>query len=170
MLQKRIPVKKKSMNNSTRRQFIQSSGLLLATAIAGSSFNVKKKAPLLSFSSLGCPDWNLDQVLSFAAQHGYKGIEFRGLKRQLDILKCPEFSGASNTAATLQKIKSGGLQVVNLGSSATLHFAEGAERQKTWTMEKNTLTWRNNWSARLSGYFPITSLKTRIKKLRSNLL
>ena len=128
--EKHNPVKTKSMNKSTRKQFIQSSGILLATAIAGSSFNMKRKAPLLSFSTLGCPDWDLDQVLSFAAQHGYKGIEFRGLKRQLDILKCPEFSGASNTAATLQKMKSGGLQVVNLGSSATLHFAEGAERQK----------------------------------------
>ncbi len=118
------------MNNPTRRQFLQSSAILMATAIAGSSFDVKKKHPLLSFSTLGCPDWDLDQILSFAVQHGYKGIEFRGLKRQLDLLKCPEFSSAANITATLQKIKSGGLQVVNLGSSATLHFAEGAERQK----------------------------------------
>ena len=118
------------MNNPTRRQFLQSSAILMATAITGSSFDIKKQHPLLSFSTLGCPDWTLDQIISFAAQHGYKGIELRGLQRQLDLIKCTEFSNAENITATIKKMKEKGLQFVNLGSSSTLHFAEGAERQK----------------------------------------
>ncbi len=170
MLQKNIPVKIKSMKNSSRRQFIQSSAVVLATAITGSSFNIKKQRPLLSFSTLGCPDWDLDQVLSFAVQYGYKGIEFRGLKRQLDILKCPEFSTASNTAATLQKMQSAGLQVVNLGSSATLHFAEGAERQKNLDDGKKYIDLAQQLQCPFIRVFPNNFPKDQDKKATIDLI
>lgn len=118
------------MPQTTRRQFLQTTALLAASAMIGSSFDVKKKKPLLSFSTLGCPDWSFLQITDFAVKHGYKGIEIRGLQRQMDLPKCNEFSTAENRAATMAIMKEKGLQFINLGSSCTLHFAEGAEREK----------------------------------------
>ena len=117
------------MSLSTRRVFLQTSAAAAASLLVGSQFEFKKKKRLLSFSTLGCPDWNFQKIVEFAVQHKYSGIEMRGLQRQMDLSKCSEFS-SENRAATLALMKEKGLQFVNLGSSATLHFAEGAERQK----------------------------------------
>ena len=118
------------MSHSTRKEFLQTSSVLLATIITGTSFDLKKKKPLLAFSTLGCPDWTFQQITSFAVQHGYKGIEVRGIQRQMELTKCNEFNSAENRSATGALMKEKGLQFVDLGSSATLHFAEGAEREK----------------------------------------
>ena len=118
------------MNHSTRRQFLQTSAVLMATAFAGAGFDVKKNPKLLSFSTLGCPDWTFQQIVDFAVLHGYKGIEVRGIQRQIDLTKCNEFNTVQNRAATLKIMDENGLRFIDLGSSATLHFPEGAERQK----------------------------------------
>ena len=118
------------MQHSTRRKFLQSSALLFSAAMIGSSFDLKKKDALLAFSTLGCPDWTFQQITDFAVQHGYTGIEIRGIQRQLDLVKCNEFSSAENIAATMKTMKEKGLQFVDLGSSATLHFGEAVERKK----------------------------------------
>lgn len=118
------------MNSTTRRTFLQHSALLLAGAMLSSSFDFKKKKPLLAFSTLGCPDWSFDKITSFAEAHAYRGIEIRGLQREMDLPKCREFS-PGNQKATLQLMRNRGLRFVGLGSSATMHFAEGAERRKS---------------------------------------
>ena len=98
------------MQHSTRRKFIQSSAVLFTAAVTGSSFDLKKKEPLLAFSTLGCPDWTFHQITDFAVQHGYTGIEVRGIQRELDLVKCNEFSSAENIAATMKIMKEKGLQ------------------------------------------------------------
>ena len=118
------------MHHTTRKEFLQTSAVLLGGAFAGASFDFKKNKLLLSFSTLGCPDWTFQQIADFAVQHNYTGIELRGLQRQMDLTKCNEFSNAQNIEATLKIMKEKGLQFVDLGSSATMHFAEGAEREK----------------------------------------
>jgi len=116
------------MRHSTRKEFLQSSAALLATAFAGTSFDFKKNKLLLSFSTLGCPDWTFQQIVDFAVQHNYSGIEVRGLQRQIDLTKCNEFM--QNREATLKIMKDKRLQFVDLGSSSAMHFAEGPEREK----------------------------------------
>jgi sugar phosphate isomerase/epimerase len=118
------------MKYSNRREFMQSSALLLATAMAGSAFATKGKKTLLSFSTLGCPDWTFAQIVDFAVQQGYGGIEVRGILRQLDLTKCDEFSSPANIAATMKIMKEKGLKFVDLGSSATMHFSDPEERKK----------------------------------------
>ncbi len=118
------------MSQSTRKEFIQTSAVLLAALLTGSSFDFKKKKPLLAFSTLGCPDWTFEQIVNFAVQHGYKGIEVRGIQREMDLPKCKEFNSEENRMKTLDLMKQNNLQFVNLGSSATLHFSAGAERDK----------------------------------------
>jgi sugar phosphate isomerase/epimerase len=118
------------MPHSNRRQFLQTSAVLFATAMVGASFREKNKQPLLAFSTLGCPDWTFQKITDFAVQQGYTGIEVRGIQRQVDLVKRNEFSSAANIAATMKIMNEKGLHFVDLGSSATLHFAETAERKK----------------------------------------
>ena len=118
------------MRNSNRREFIQMSAVLMAAALAGTSFNLKEIKPALSFSSLGCPDWTFEQIVKFAVAHNYTGIELRGILRELDLTKCKEFNSAVNRATTVKLMKDNGLKFVGLGSSATLHFADLIVRKK----------------------------------------
>ncbi|OOQ56470.1 sugar phosphate isomerase/epimerase family protein [Mucilaginibacter pedocola] len=118
------------MNPYSRRQFLQTSSLLLAAAAVSSSFTSKKQQLNLSFSTLGCPDWTFTEITDFAPKHGFTGLEIRGIKREMDLTKVPQFATESSRKDTLQLMKAKGLRFVDLGSSATLHFAEGAERQK----------------------------------------
>jgi sugar phosphate isomerase/epimerase len=102
----------------------------MASALASPSFDFVNYKPLLSFSTLGCPDWEFSRIVEFAAQHDYTGIEVRGIKREIDLAKCSEFSTDENRKATLQMMEDKNLKFVDLGSSATMHFPEGAEREK----------------------------------------
>ena len=123
------------MKHITRNEFLQTSAVLLATLVGGSSFDTKAKKPLLSFSTLGCPDWSFGTIVDFAAKHQYTGLELRGIKRELDLTKCPEFS-TQNIAATMALMKEKGLRFVDLGSSATMHFSDPAQREKNMTEGK----------------------------------
>jgi sugar phosphate isomerase/epimerase len=114
---------------TNRRTFLQNASLLLASAMVSYSFDLLKKKPLLSFSTLGCPDWSFGKITDFAVEHGYQGIELRGLQREMDLTKCSEFRTAENRNATVKLMHDKRLSFVGLGSSATLHFAATAVRQ-----------------------------------------
>lgn len=114
----------------TRRKFLHTAAALMGATVTGSSFDIKEKLPLLSFSTLGCPDWSFQQIADFAVAHTYKGIEIRGIQREMDLTKCAVFSTAQSRTNTVSLMKEKGLRFVGLGSSAALHFSEGAERQK----------------------------------------
>ena len=118
------------MRHFTRKEFLQTTSGFLAIASIASSFDVKKNKPLLSFSTLGCPDWDFQKIISFAAEHGYTGIEMRGILHELDLPKCKEFNSVQNISTTLSQMKEKGLVFVDLGSSATMHFADATERKK----------------------------------------
>ena len=118
------------MTPFTRRRFLQTSTVLLTASLAGASFEIKKNNPLLSFSTLGCPDWDFKKIVDFAVQHDYTGIELRGIQREMDLTKCKEFSNAQGIEATLRIMKERGLQFVDLGSSANMHIANATERKK----------------------------------------
>lgn len=114
----------------TRKEFLQNSAILLTAALTSSAFTFGKNKPLLAFSTIGCPDWNFQQIVDFAASHGYSGLEVRGIKRQMDLTKCDEFSSPEKIKATLSLMREKGLKFINLGSSAKMHFPDGAEREK----------------------------------------
>ncbi len=119
------------MNLSTRREFLQMfAGLLGATTLANTSSGLKKSKPLLAFSTLGCPDWRFQQIVDFAAQHNFQGIEIRGLNRQMDLPVCNEFGSAQTRANSLRVMKDENLKFVGLGSSANMHFADPSKRKK----------------------------------------
>lgn len=118
------------MQSVNRKEFLQTSGILLAAVLAGSSSYFKKEAPLLSFSTLGCPDWDFQQIIDFAALHHYQGIELRGILRQMDLTKCKEFSSIEKISSTLTRLQQKGLQFVDLGSSAAMHISDPVKRKE----------------------------------------
>ena len=108
-----------------RREFLKQSTGLLGLSVL--DFN-KANKPLLSFSTLGCPSWDFSQVLQHATQNQYSGIEIRGIKGNLDLPALPIFSQA-NIAATRRQVADAGLKIINLGSSANMHFLDSKKRQ-----------------------------------------
>jgi len=118
------------IQNSSRRKFLKTSSGFIASAILFASFTSKKYSPLLSFSTLGCPDWSFDEIVNFAAENKYDGIEFRGIKRELDLTKCEAFNSDNNIKASLKKLNDKNLKVSDLGSSAELHHKDEGARQK----------------------------------------
>ncbi|MEO6870228.1 MAG: sugar phosphate isomerase/epimerase family protein [Ginsengibacter sp.] len=117
------------MNQLKRRDFIKTT-TLAGIAFATIPFDFKTYSPLLSFSTLGCPDWSFESILDFAVNNGYNGIEIRGIKRELDLLKCPEFSSKEMIQATRKKVEDKNIKIVDLGSYAQMHHPKGAERDK----------------------------------------
>lgn len=115
---------------SSRRKFLKQSALVMAGAATGFSGWMARKSPKLAFSTLGCPDWNFDKIMDFAVLQGYSGLEIRGILREMDLPKAAPFATAEARQETLRKMRDHGLSFINLGSSSTLHFPEGAERQK----------------------------------------
>lgn len=112
----------------SRREFMKAVSALFALSAFDFS-TPKRPLPLLSFSTLGCPDWTWDQIVEFASANKYQGIELRGIRRELDLTKRPEFS-KQNIRSTMGKLADRKLSIVDLGSSTELHHPPGAERQK----------------------------------------
>ncbi len=119
------------MNEFTRRRFLKAVSLL-PLAIPGSTAGVQAPGrQFLSFSTLGCPDWDLARILTFASANKYNGIEIRGLQRQLDLTQCPEFKDAAAIKDTRQRAEDHNIKIVNLGSSAALHHTAKEQRQQS---------------------------------------
>ena len=125
------------MKNFSRRKFLKTTSLLMAAPFIPASFEMKKKKPMLAFSTLGSPDWDFQKITDFAVQHNYDGIELRGLLHQMDLTKCSEFNSPQNIAATLSLMKDKNLAFVDLGSSASLHISDLRERTKSLNEAKS---------------------------------
>ncbi len=82
----------------------------------------------LSFTSLGCPTWDLEKMLSTAKNLGYDGIDFRGYLAEVELYKCPEFT--SGIKDTLRKIEKSGLEVSAVSSSARAFSKNEDDRVK----------------------------------------
>ncbi|GAC1705355.1 MAG: TIM barrel protein [Flavisolibacter sp.] len=122
-----IPLRNYSI--TSRRNFLKASAFVPFIFNGFGKDNFKKKQ-LLSFSTLGCPEWNFEKILQFAADHHYDGIEIRGIRGQLDLTKCPEFATPAQISISKKKIEQRRLKIVNLGSSTELHHADKEIRRK----------------------------------------
>lgn len=119
------------MGSISRRSFVKCSAGVVAFTFADFQA-LHANSVKLSFSTLGCPDWSLDQVLDFAVKHHYSGIEIRGLQRELDLTKSRYFNTPQAIKETKRKLSDKGIAIVGLGSSAAMHHADAAERTKAF--------------------------------------
>lgn len=74
----------------------------------------------ISFSTLGCPEWTLNEICATAKDLGYDGVEFRGLGKEIFAPKAVPFL-PENVAATRARFDSLGLAVPCLDSDSMLH-------------------------------------------------
>ena len=124
----------------------------------------------LSFSTLGCPDWSFDKIIDFAKDNHYSGIEVRGILRQMDLTKVPEFSTDEAIAVSLKKMSDRGLVFVDLGSSCALHFPKGDERTKNLDEGKRFIDLAQKLNCPYVRVFPNQLPKDRDRQESLNLI
>ena len=73
----------------------------------------------LAFSTLGCPAWNLDQILSGATAYGYDAVELRGYQSEMDLPKAAPFTPAQRPE-TLARFSNAGISVCCVSSSGVV--------------------------------------------------
>jgi sugar phosphate isomerase/epimerase len=76
----------------------------------------------LSFMTLGCPTWTLDDICRKGKAMGFEGVDFRGLGDTLDVTTLPAFT--SGVAATKRTLSDAGLVTSALSSSINVCDAE----------------------------------------------
>jgi sugar phosphate isomerase/epimerase len=77
----------------------------------------------LCFSTLICPAWTLDQIIRAAQSSGVRGVDFRGIGKELDITLLPEFQPAG-LAATSRRLRQAGIECPCLNTSIHLVSTE----------------------------------------------
>ncbi|MEH7413803.1 sugar phosphate isomerase/epimerase family protein [Neobacillus drentensis] len=88
-----------------------------------------------AFTTLGCPNWNLDQIISNAVENGYDGVDFRGYLGKLDIYQFPEFS--SGIKETVRRFQEASLEIPCFSSSVRLFTNYQAEFEQYLEELKN---------------------------------
>lgn len=80
----------------------------------------------LSISTLGCPNWTFEQILTNFEALGVEGIEVRGIEGAVDPDKIPYFS-EEQKADTLARVAAHHLKLIGFGTSASFHDAAKLE-------------------------------------------
>lgn len=83
----------------------------------------------LAFSTLGCPDYELEDVLRAAREYGFEGVELRALGGGLDLLARPEFAPA-RVEGTRRRLEAQGLSVCCVDTSCVFHDRDEGERRR----------------------------------------
>jgi len=81
----------------------------------------------LAFSTLGCPNWELDQIVETAERLGYDGVELRAVGGSLDLLGRPEFI-SSNLRVSRALFEDRNLEICCVDTSCTFHSSDQSER------------------------------------------
>lgn len=112
----------------SRRSFM--AGVAAAAAVAGldgralaaafdAALTGKNRLPL-GFSTLGCPGWTWNQILDFAQQYNFLGVELRGLHGNMDLPTCPEFS-AGRIEQSKREVTDHGLHISSVDSDSIMN-------------------------------------------------
>ena len=72
----------------------------------------------IGFSSQVCPGWDLETILTKAAEFGFDGVELRGLRGELNLPLVPEL--ARDPLATRRRFEERGVELVCLAACVAL--------------------------------------------------
>ncbi len=81
----------------------------------------------ISFSTLGCPDWSWEDMLSTAKDIGFDGIEIRGIGNELYAPKAKQFA-LDNIDLTKKKLDKIGIEIPCLTSASYLFDKTNIEK------------------------------------------
>lgn len=73
----------------------------------------------LAYTTLGCPEWDLDQIIKRTREYGFDGVDFRGYLTALDITETAEFS--SRATETARRLADAGIEVPCLSTSISVN-------------------------------------------------
>jgi len=85
----------------------------------------------LSVSTLGCPEWTLEEILERALEYGYDAVELRGLGPHLDLAESPTFADIDAREDVLRLLRRAGLRISAVDSSVTLGERDRQKRAET---------------------------------------
>lgn len=142
-----------------RRDFLAASTGVFALPYV---FHLKKDNQLC-FSTLGCPDWTWKQIVENAQKMGFSAIEIRGIGKETDLWRCAEFQ-PNAIKDSIKMVKDAGLKIVNLGSSANLHFADSSKRKEQLDHAKKFIDLANELGCPYIRVFPNNYPKEFSKK------
>ena len=80
----------------------------------------------LAFSTLGCPDFNWEDIYSMAKDFGFDGVEMRGLGDEIFSVNAKPFC-ADNLPRTIETLRKKHLEICCLSSGCALRFADQEE-------------------------------------------
>jgi sugar phosphate isomerase/epimerase len=76
----------------------------------------------IAFTTLGCPNWNLETICHKGRDYGFDGVDFRGYLDEIDITKLPLFT--TRASQTRRRLNDAGLAVSAISSSIKLCHRE----------------------------------------------
>lgn len=108
----------------------------------------------LSFSTLACPEWSLEEVIQNAVLHKYDGVEIRGIKGVYDLTKLNEFTG--DIERTRKLLADNNLEIACISTSC--FFADPEKRKQGIPLAKEHIDIASQLGCKVirvfSGRFP----------------
>lgn len=80
----------------------------------------------LSVTTLGCPQWDLETIVSRAVEYGFDGVDFRGLEGNMNVYEMKPFTVGREE--TRSRFEAAGLAISCFSSSMTVASEERAEQ------------------------------------------
>jgi sugar phosphate isomerase/epimerase len=74
----------------------------------------------IAFSTLGCPTWSWDKIISEAEKNGYHGLEIRGIEEEIYLPKAAPLL-KENQEKTMRSLAQRNLVITDLGTAASFH-------------------------------------------------
>ena len=81
----------------------------------------------IAFSTIGCPSWHFDEIVSTASDLGYDGFEVRGIGGEIYAPKIKQFQSEYRDK-TMKKLASLSLDITMLTSGASLAVYQEKEQ------------------------------------------
>lgn len=81
----------------------------------------------IGFSTIGCPTYDVDQVIELAVKNGFQGVEIRHLRGEVDLPTLEELA-PSAIAETKKRFDDAGVTVVGIDSSVRFTSLDEGER------------------------------------------
>jgi len=80
----------------------------------------------LAFTTLGCPAWDINTILSNAVEYGFDGVDFRGVRGEMELFKLPEFT--TQAKETARQFADARLEVPCFSSSVRIFCKTDSEK------------------------------------------
>lgn len=81
------------------------------------------------FSTLGCPDYGVEEIIAIATANGFSGVEIRFLRGSIDLPSVPELS-SSRIGETRRRFEDAGVAIVGIGTSVRMVSLDLEQRKE----------------------------------------